>query len=82
MKEDSKIMVKAQRRFSATTAAPKLDITMRTMNGDCFQTAPPQTFNSEYGKVQKKGDHFFSSNFYLGCFLCVGVFWACLGVPR
>ena len=60
MKGDSKIMVKAQRRSSATTAAPKLDITMRTMNGDCSQTAPSQTFNSEYGKSAEEGEITFS----------------------
>lgn len=52
MKEDSKIMVKAQQKSFATTAAPKLDITMRTMNGDCSQTAPSQMFNSSLSPVK------------------------------
>ncbi len=46
-KEDLKIMVKASQRSSVTAATPKLDITMRTVNGDCSQTASLQTFNSK-----------------------------------
>ena len=55
MKGDSKIMVKVQRRSSAITAAPKLDITTRTMNRGVSRQHHHRPLFSDMAKVSEEG---------------------------